>query len=80
MDKLIVSGWHHSFGWLRRPELDEAHEGFCYEEPDGDIVISTDPRHREAMYLDCRWDDDEKETYTSISALPRVYKGKKNAR
>ena len=80
MDKLITSGWHYTFGWLRRPDLDEANGGFCYEEPDGDIVISSDPRHRHAMYLDCRWDDDLKETYTAASTLPRVYKGKQHVR
>jgi hypothetical protein len=80
MDKWICSGWHYTFGWLRRPELDEENGGFCYEEPDGDIVISSDPRHLNAMYLDCRWDDDIKETYTALSTLPRIYKGKKRAR
>ena len=80
MDKLLSSGWHHTFGWLRRPELDEHNGGFCYEEPDGDIVISSDPRHRYGIYLDCRWDADEKEAYTAISATPRVYKGKSHAR
>ena len=80
MDKLLSSGWHYTYGWLRRPELDEENGGFCYEEPDGDIVISSDPRHRNTMYLDCRWDEDLKETYTAVSATPRVYKGKQNAK
>ncbi len=74
-DTIICSGWHHTFGWLRRPELDEAASGYCYETPDGDIVISRRMRHRKAIYLDCREDIETGERYTAISKKSILYKG-----
>lgn len=80
MDKIICSGWHHTFGWLRRPELDLRNAGFCYETPDGEIVISKAARHRYGMYLNCHEDAATGERYTAISAAPRIYKVRSHAR
>jgi len=69
----IQSGWHHTFGWLRRPELDADNAGFVYEMPDGTLVISKEGRHRNGMYLDEWLDRETGETYTTCSPVPRVY-------
>lgn len=70
MDKIIKHGWHWEFGWLRRPEMDQ--EGLhCYEEPDGDLVMSAHPAHSIAMYLDCRKDEETGELYTCIARIPK---------
>jgi len=55
MDRLISTGWHWSYGWLRRPDMDDEN-GFCYEEPDGDLVYSARREHRWACFLQCRED------------------------
>ena len=49
-NKIVSRGWHDSFGWLRRPEYDEPF-GFCYETPDGERILSGDPRHRDRAFL-----------------------------
>jgi len=70
MDRIIKHGWHWSFGWLRRPELDQ--EGmYCYEEPDGDLILTSRPAHAIAIYLDCREDPETKEGYVCFSHIPR---------
>ena len=70
MDEIIKHGWHWTFGWLRRPELDQ--QGYyCYEEPDGDLVLSPRPAHAMAMYLDCRRDPCTGELYTCMASIPR---------
>jgi hypothetical protein len=69
-DPIIKHGWHWSFGWLRRPECDQ--DGmFCYEEPDGDLVLSTWPSHKTAIYLDCRIEIKTGEKYTCFARIPR---------
>jgi hypothetical protein len=70
MDPIIKHGWHWSFGWLRRPEMDQ--QGmYCYEEPDGDLVLSAQPAHERAIYLDCREDLKTGKRYTCISHIPK---------
>lgn len=76
-DPLVRSGWHNTFGWLRRPELDVANGGYCYEHPDGEIVVSNMRVHRQAMYLNCYHDRDRNELYVTPSVAPRLYRGKK---
>ena len=68
-DKVISTGWHHQYGWLRRPELDDAN-GYCYEEPDGGLVYTPHARHRRKVRLACRFDEDAQENYLSISYVP----------
>ena len=72
-DKLINTGWHWEYGWLRRPELDDQN-GYCYEEPDGDLVYTAEPRHRKAVRLNL-WEEPEKFLgqpirYVAISPVP----------
>lgn len=67
------SGWHDSYGWQRRKDLDEAYDGFMYETPDGHLVRSIDPRHEEGMYLDKYIVEDTGETVYEISKIPRVF-------
>lgn len=72
-DTLLASGWHHTFGWLRRRELDVRNAGFAYETPDGTIVVSKERRHRHGMYLDAWRDAATGENYVACSVTPRVY-------
>jgi hypothetical protein len=67
-DKLIDIVWHWQVGWLRRPEMDGP-EGSCYEEPEGDLVYTTDPRHRKNLRL-CIWEEADGFRYTSLSKAP----------
>lgn len=76
-DPLRASGWHHTFGWLRRPDLDVANGGYCYETPEGEIVVSSMRVHRQAMYLNCYHDRDRNELYVTPSVAPRLYRGMK---
>ena len=51
--KVICSGFHWTFGWVRRSDLDNLHgTGYAYEEPNGDFVYCKSPRHRYGIYLD----------------------------
>ena len=49
--QVLKSGWHWSFGMLRRPELDTPTH-HAYEEPCGRIMMTLDPDHRDQMHLD----------------------------
>lgn len=73
-DKPLSTGWHWQYGWLRRPEMDDAN-GYCYEEPDGDLVYTRALRHRKAVRLACWLDEKTGEKYLAISHVPcRVHK------
>jgi hypothetical protein len=69
-DRVVKHGWHWSFGWLRRPEMDE-NNMYCYEEPDGYIIFVRKSEHRVQLYLDCRRDEEIGENYTCIASVPR---------
>jgi hypothetical protein len=43
--------------------------GYCYEEPDGDLVYIDNPRHRRSLRL-CIWEEPGGLRYTSISKSP----------
>ena len=75
-DKLLCSGWHYTFGWLRRLDLDiDGHYG--YEDGDGDLYFTCDPRHEHGLYLDC-WEDAETgEKYLCFSKVPRIMSKKR---
>lgn len=64
-DKVTRSGWHWQFGWLRRPDMDDQH-GYCYEEPDGDLVFFADKINRNMVYLDERIDHRTGDTYLCL--------------
>lgn len=65
-DKTISKGWHWQYGWLRRPELDEAGIGHAYEEPDGDIVYVNTPQAKKKTMLACRKDSATGEKYLCL--------------
>lgn len=68
-DILIDTVWHWQLGWLRRPEAD-TEDGYCYEEPDGDLVFSAHPLHKKCVRL-CVWEETETgERYTTLSKTP----------
>jgi hypothetical protein len=70
-DKILCSGWHNTFGWLRRPDLDEG-ATFSYETPDGTIVVSHDCAHKKRMHLSAFEDAKTKEKYVSVSQFPYI--------
>jgi hypothetical protein len=47
---IVRCGFHHTFGWLRRSELDNR-DGYCYEAPDGDLIYSAMFHHDKGMVL-----------------------------
>ena len=65
-DRYIKSGWHWSFGWLRRPELDDV-DGHCFEDGEGDLIYSTRTDHKLVCYLDCYEDATTKERYLTMN-------------
>lgn len=66
-------GWHDTYGWLRRYDLDESYDGFMYETPDGHLVRSVDARHKKGMYLDKYIVEDTGEAVFQISSTPKIY-------
>jgi hypothetical protein len=69
-DPIIGGGWHWTHGWLRRPELDDEN-GYCYEEPDGDLIYSNRYSHKNAMFLDIRRDTATGDRYLCLARVPR---------
>ena len=59
-------GWHWSFGFLRRPELDMPGM-YAYEAPDGDICYSDRPEHHKSAYF-----DEIGEGMIGLALFPRV--------
>ena len=49
--KSIRSGWHWTFGYLRRPELDTEAQGYVYEAPDGVLVRTRNSDNKVCMHL-----------------------------
>jgi len=66
--KLIDIVWHWQVGWLRRPEMDDEN-GYCYEEPDGDLIYVQERRFKKAARL-CIWREESGEKFTSLSKAP----------
>ena len=75
-DRVRCSGWHYTFGWVRRSDLDDELCGFCYEDPEGLIIVSPELHHRHGIYLDCREDQQTKELYLCVSKIPKIMKTK----
>ena len=67
VDRLVASGPHDTFGWLRRPQADGAH-GYCYELPSGRLVYTKDRGHCKSMEV-ALW---ETETGARYFVLHRV--------
>jgi hypothetical protein len=73
-DDIVVSyGWHNTYGWLRRCEMDNVY-GYCYEDPDGDLIYTRDRRHKSRAYLQCNRDRETGEKYLifALCAVPRM--------
>jgi len=68
-DRFIKSGWHWSFGWLRRPELDDEN-GYCFEDGEGDLIFSPRKDHHLVCYLNCYEDAKTKEKYLTMNREP----------
>jgi len=60
--RIVRVGFHHTFGWLRRPELDNR-DGYAYEAPDGDLIFSAMKWHEREMLLYELVDTDTGEHY-----------------
>lgn len=74
-DRLVKTGWHWSFGYLRVPDKDEENT-YAYESPEGRLVMSTMPLHKHRMYM-AQWQDAETgEMYVTDDPAPRVYTGR----
>jgi hypothetical protein len=71
-DPLISRGWHWTYGWLRMPTLDNAYNGYVYEDGDGSIMVFHQARFKKAVYLECRKDLLTGERYICVSHVPRV--------
>jgi hypothetical protein len=69
-DRLVFTGWHHTFGWLRRPELDDDN-GYCYEDGDGTLYFTTRRGHKRALLLDC-WETEQGERYLAFHPMPSM--------
>ena len=67
----IRSDWHWTFGWLRRPDSDETY-GYCYEEPNGDLVYVADRSAQKIVLLDVMRDPATGEQYLCLSRRPPV--------
>lgn len=66
IERVISTGWHWNYGWLRVPEKDEEY-GFAYEQPCGEIVYSSYPFHRNRCKLECREIVETGEQYICLS-------------
>lgn len=67
-DRPISNGWHWTYGWLRRREEDRPY-GYCYEDGDGDLIYTNNPRHRDKVYLECRQDAKTGEKYICFASV-----------
>ena len=72
----LYSDWHWTFGWLRRPDRDETY-GYCYEEPDGDLIYFADHIAKDSVFLDVMADLSTGDRYLCLSHRPPIPHGKK---
>ena len=68
-DKLIKSGFHWSFGWMRKKSEDCEH-GYAYEHPDGDLIWTPRMDHKLVAYLDCFQDHPTLNAFCNLPILP----------
>jgi len=61
---------------MRRPDLDDELCGFCYEDPEGMIIVSPELHHKNGIYLDCCEDVETGELYLCVSKIPKIMKPK----
>ena len=55
--KVLSRGPHWSYGFLRVRHHDFT-GAYCYEQPNGDLVMSMNEYHKNMMMLECRQDID----------------------
>jgi len=48
--KVVSTGYHDTYGWLRRPEKDKTF-AFAYEHPNGQLIYSSNPQHQKRARL-----------------------------
>lgn len=72
-DSILRHGWHDTFGWLRRKEKDRPFS-FCYEKPDGHLVYTGDPMHRDRAYIALMLDKDKQIVFTDFCYVPEEYR------
>jgi hypothetical protein len=63
--KVVSTGYHHTYGWLRRPDKDKGF-GFAYEHPNGQMVFSSNPQHRKRARMWHLRDIDTGEEYLTL--------------
>lgn len=68
-DKTISIGPHWSYGWLRRPELDETF-GYAYEDAEGDLVYVQGEYAKKWIRLKCCEDAKTGERYLCLYKQP----------
>jgi len=71
-DVVVSEGWHWTYGWMRRPDLDVVYTGYAYEDGDGTIMIFKDRIHRKHVYLMCCKDQESGELYLRVNTAPRI--------
>lgn len=64
-DDLISHGSHWTYGILRRREEDQPF-GYCYEMPDGDLVYTPRPCHKNRADFICMKDAKTGEKYLTL--------------
>lgn len=69
-DDVISKGWHWTYGWLRRPEMDVSHGGYVYEDGSGTLMSFQDSKYRRAAYLECCRDRVTGELYLKTGTPP----------
>jgi hypothetical protein len=45
------------------------HYGYCYEEPDGDLIFSNNPAHKNMAIFNCYQDKKTGEKYVSFAKV-----------
>lgn len=71
-DEAISSGWHWTYGWTRRSEMDVGYSGYVYEDGDGNLMVFKDKIYKDGVYLQCCKDKESGEPYLRVMERPKV--------
>jgi hypothetical protein len=63
--RVASTGYHHTYGWLRRPDKDEPFQ-FAYEHPNGRMIYSSNPMHQQRARIWHLIDVDTGEEYLTL--------------
>lgn len=69
MIKIVKSGMHYTFGWVRHPDGDEP-GSYCYEKPDGTLVHTKRRDHRMFAYVHLCKDEFSGESFFLMDSEP----------